>query len=104
MIEFHVTYAGMQDAEEAAREVLDMRLAACVNILPGVRSIYRWQDRIEDAVEVLAIFKTSSQRSAELADFLEVSHPYDTPAIIRHEQVTANRDYAGWIEEETKTA
>lgn len=104
MIEFHVTYSAMEDAEAAAREALEMRLAACANIVSGVRSLYRWQGAIEDESEILVIFKTARDRAGELADFLEVSHPYDTPAIIRHDGVTANADYERWIDEETLEA
>ncbi|MCB1421632.1 MAG: divalent-cation tolerance protein CutA [Nitratireductor sp.] len=104
MIEFHVTYASKDEAAEIAREAVEMRLAACVNLLGEVRSIYRWENAVEDESEILAVFKTSQEKAGELADFLEVSHPYDTPAIIRHGNVSANADYARWIEEETKIA
>lgn len=104
MIEFHVTYASRVEAAQIAREAVELRLAACVNLLDNVRSIYRWEGAIEDEIETLAVFKTSQTRAGELSDFLEVSHPYDTPAIIRHDNVSANADYARWIEEETKTA
>ena len=104
MIEFHVTYASKDEAAEIAREAVEMRLAACVNLLGEVRSVYRWENAIEDESEILAVFKTSREKAGELADFLEVSHAYNVPAIIRHDNVSANAEYARWIEEETKTA
>ena len=101
MIEFHVTYSGMDEASAAARSAIEARLAACANIVEKVRSIYRWQGRIEDESEILAIFKTSDARADELGEFLRANHPYDTPAILRHSGISANADYERWIEQET---
>lgn len=101
MIEFHVTYANESDAMSAASSAISQRLAACANVLPGVRSLYRWQGRVEDETETLAIFKTSAGRADALAGFLAESHPYDTPAVIRHDHVSANPAYEDWIAQET---
>lgn len=101
MIEFHVTFADMESAEALARKALEARLAACANIVPGVRSLYWWKGRIEDEQEVLAVFKTSDERADALATFVAEHHPYETPAIVRHVDVSANPDYEAWIETET---
>lgn len=100
MIEFHVTFADVPSARSVARLALERRLAACVNLVPQVVSLYWWRERIEEETEVLAILKTSDARADALAAFLEAEHPYDTPAIIRHRPV-AGADYARWIDDET---
>ena len=69
-------------AEAAAARVLEDRLCACVNILPGMTSLYRWEGRIERAGECVALFKTTSEASAALTDRLAGLHPYDQPAIL----------------------
>jgi periplasmic divalent cation tolerance protein len=91
----------MDEASAAARGAIDARLAACANIVGNIRSVYRWQGRIEDEGEILAIFKTSEARADELGEFLRANHPYDTPAILRHSGILANADYERWIEQET---
>ncbi|MGF1609196.1 MAG: divalent-cation tolerance protein CutA [Kiloniellales bacterium] len=103
MIEFHVTYASEDDAAQSAARMIEERLAACANIIPQIRSLYRWQGRIEDEYETLAIYKTSEEKAEQLAIQLAATHPYDTPAIIRHDNVTANSAYEDWIREETKS-
>jgi Uncharacterized protein involved in tolerance to divalent cations len=103
MIELHVTFADMESARALSRRAVEARLAACANILPGVTSIYRWQGRIEEETETLAILKTSDEQAGALARFVADNHPYETPAIVRHENVTANESYLDWIAAETGT-
>ncbi len=101
MIEFHVTFADAEDAGRVARAALEARHAACANIVNGVRSLYWWQGRIEEDAEALVIFKTSEARAESLEALIVAHHPYDTPAIVRHTAVTANEEYARWVEKET---
>ena len=101
MVEFHVTFADIDSARRLARAALEARLAACANLVPGVASLYWWQGRIEEETEVLAILKTSRHKADDLAAFVAANHPYETPAIIRHGDVSANAGYERWIEEET---
>lgn len=91
----------MASAEPLARKALEARLAACANIIPSVRSLYWWNGKIEDETETLAIFKTSNEQADALAAFIAEHHPYETPAIIRHDNVSANRDYEAWVDAET---
>jgi periplasmic divalent cation tolerance protein len=101
VIELHVTFPDMKSAEALARKALEARLAACANIVPNVRSLYWWKGKIEDETEVFAIFKTSHGQADALAAFIAKHHPYETPAIIRHDKVSANADYEAWVEAET---
>ena len=101
MIDFHVTFGAEEEARRVAQAALEVRLAACVNIVNNVRSLYWWHGTIEEESEVLAIFKTSKTKADALATFIAEKHPYDTPAIIRHDGLTANAAFARWVEEET---
>lgn len=80
-----VLYTTWPDAESAAaagRVLVAERLCACVNILGPMRSIYRWEDAVEDSVEVPALFKTTAGRAAALRDRLLALHPYETACIL----------------------
>ncbi|WP_417487357.1 divalent-cation tolerance protein CutA [Maricaulis sp.] len=69
-------------AEAAAARLLDENLCACVNILPGMVSLYRWQGKVERAGECIALFKTTTQAAPMLTQRLVDLHPYDEPAIL----------------------
>lgn len=92
--------------EEVARRIahglVERRLAACVNLVPGLTSVYRWQGRVEEASELLLIAKTTPARLAELEIALGELHPYDTPelVVLRPEHVGAR--YLAWLAEETR--
>ncbi|QDZ01578.1 divalent cation tolerance protein CutA [Nitratireductor mangrovi] len=101
MIEVHVTFASAEEAARLARAVLEARLAACANIVEGVRSLFWWDGQIADEAETLAIFKTGAERAEALEAFIAEHHPYDTPAIIRHMNVGANPAFEQWIAAET---
>jgi periplasmic divalent cation tolerance protein len=84
-------------AETLAETLLSRRLAACVNILPGVLSLYRWQDRIEQDSEVLLLIKTTEERVTELTALIEREHPYDVPEVIAHPIVAGSQSYLDWV-------
>lgn len=87
------------EAQRIARDLVESRLAACVNILPSVQSIYRWQGRVEAAQEVLLFIKTSAGRFPELQQRIIHLHSYETPEIIAL-PVSAGLDkYLAWIRE-----
>ena len=88
------------DAETGARiaQVLaEERLAACVNGVPGVRSIYRWQGAIEDEQEVLLLIKTHEERVAALAERLCTLHPYDVPELLALPVDAGLGPYLDWV-------
>lgn len=85
------------DAVPLARDLVSAHLAACVNVLPGVESIYWWENRVAQEGEKLLLIKTTDERLHELQTALLAKHPYDVPelVVIRPEQVEAR--YAAWI-------
>jgi periplasmic divalent cation tolerance protein len=102
--EIVTVYATFADAEEAARiarTLVEERLAACANILGPVRSIYRWEAKVEDATEVAALFKTSAQSSEALIARLSELHSYDVPAVVVWPIADSLPAYAQWVVAET---
>lgn len=84
-----------------AQTLVEERLAACVNIVPGVRSVYRWQGRLERDDESLIMIKTTAQRYGALQDRLRSLHPYELPEIVAVPITTGLADYLHWIGEAT---
>ncbi|MGZ3254973.1 MAG: divalent-cation tolerance protein CutA [Burkholderiaceae bacterium] len=91
-----------QNAHALARRLVELKLAACVNILPGMQSVYRWQGKIEEAQEVTVLIKTTRARYAEIESAIKASHPYQVPEIIALSIVEGLPAYLGWIAQETK--
>lgn len=88
------------DAETGARiarALVEERLAACVNLVPGVRSIYRWQGRVEDAGEVLLLIKTRAERVDALASRLRALHPYEVPELLALPVSAGLGPYLDWV-------
>jgi periplasmic divalent cation tolerance protein len=91
------TCATEEEADRLARTVIDARLAACVNVLPRVRSIYRWKGAIESADECLLIIKSSRPLFDSLRTALEASHSYEVPEVIALPVVEGSANYLNWI-------
>jgi len=88
-------------AQIVARTLIESRLAACVNLMPTVQSIYRWQGQIEEATEITLIIKTTSQHYESLQQAIVRLHPYDVPEIIATPIVAGYAPYLHWIATET---
>ncbi len=97
----YTTYPSLVEAEQTGRLLAEKGLAACVNILPGMRSIYRWQGAIEQADEVVMIVKTREAQSSAVADEVKRNHPYDTPAILFLPVEGGDARYLDWIVSES---
>ena len=87
------------DAEAVATALLEQRLAACVNRVHDVRSIYRWQGRVEHDDEVLLVIKTSARHYDRLERAIAAVHPHDVPEIVGLPIVAGSRAYLNWVEE-----
>lgn len=87
--------------EELASLLVKHELAACVNLVPGLRSFYRWEGRVENDPEVLLVIKTSAAAYAALEESLRANHPYELPEIIAVPIDKGLTDYLDWIKEST---
>jgi periplasmic divalent cation tolerance protein len=85
-------------AERIADRLLEQRLAACINILPGVQSFYRWQGSIESASEVLLLIKTRSALISEVQATIASLHSYDVPEFLVLSVSGGSEGYLAWLE------
>jgi periplasmic divalent cation tolerance protein len=87
----------MAEAEVLAEQLVDQRLAACVQILPKMTSVYRWEGKIEKDEEQLLMIKTSDEKFAEVEKFLLENHPYETPEIVAINAEHVSEGYLTWL-------
>ena len=91
------TCADREQAERIAHRLVDQHLAACVNILPGVQSIYRWQGAVESAAEVLLLIKTSGARSQDVQSTIASLHSYEVPEFLILPVLGGSDAYLAWL-------
>jgi periplasmic divalent cation tolerance protein len=96
-IEVHVTMPDADRAISLARALVDEGLAACVNVVPGVRSIYRWEGKVEEADEVLCLIKTRAEIFDRLRRRVAELHPYDVPEILSFAVDDGSPAYLDWV-------
>jgi len=101
VVSVYAVFANPEEAERIGREMVEERLAACVNILGPVRSIYRWQGAVESADEVAVIFKTSNAKVDALITRIAALHSYDVPCIATWPIDKILSRYAAWVEDST---
>jgi periplasmic divalent cation tolerance protein len=90
-----------ESAHRIARRLVEARVAACVNIIPGATSIYRWQGAVEEAAEWMLLIKTRRDRFDALRAELVAAHGYEVPELIAVDIVDGFRDYLDWIDGES---
>lgn len=91
------TLPSPEKAAEIARILVEERLCACVNLVPGVRSIYRWQGQLQDDTETLAIAKTTPERAEALRARLVELHPYEVPEVLALPVTGGHAPYLAWV-------
>ena len=96
-----ITAPNEEEASKISRTIVEERLAACVNIIRSVRSIYRWQGRVEDESEVLMIVKTKRTLFVRLQERVKELHSYEIPEIIGLPVIEGSKDYLDWLGQET---
>ena len=97
------TFPDAETAARSARTLVEENLVACANVLPGVRSIYRWQGKIEEAGETIVFFKTTLAIFPACEARLRELHPYDVPEIIALPITSGLPAYLRWVEENCAT-
>jgi periplasmic divalent cation tolerance protein len=95
-----VTASSMAEGRELARAIVEKRLAACVNLVPGMESHYWWQGKLETAAEVLLVIKSSVEQFEALAELVRAHHSYDCPEIVAVAPGEISPDYRAWWERE----
>jgi periplasmic divalent cation tolerance protein len=99
VISVYAVFASAEEAERIGRAMVAERLAACVNILGPIGSIYRWQGAVETADEVAAIFKTNDAHADALIERVSALHSYDVPCVVSWPADKVLREYAEWVED-----
>lgn len=88
-------------AERLAKGLVEERLAACVNAIPGVKSFYRWQGKVEADTEIQLVIKTAGERFDELTAWISANHPYEVPEIVAIPADRVSDAYFAWAVEQT---
>ncbi|HEY0626011.1 MAG TPA: divalent-cation tolerance protein CutA [Allosphingosinicella sp.] len=102
IVSVYTTFGSDEDARRIGRQLVEERLAACINILGRCHSIYRWQGNVEEAGEIAAILKTAADRAEALVARLTELHSYDVPAAVIWPIEQAHAPYAEWVRAETR--
>jgi len=95
------TWPDASGAEQFARDLVERGLAACVNILPEMKSVYRWQGELEQGKEYQLVIKTRKPRYLQVAELISRKHPYDLPEILSVPVDDGLPRYLSWIDEAT---
>jgi periplasmic divalent cation tolerance protein len=93
------TFGSPEEARAVCRQLVEERLAACANLVPGVESIYRWQGTVESATETMAILKTTPEGLAKLEARLRELHSYEVPEVVALPVQGGSEAYLRWVSE-----
>ena len=94
-----ITTSSMAEAQAIGRALVEQRIAACVNIVPGLRSLFRWQGTIEEQEETLMLVKSRSEYLPSILDTVKRLHSYTVPEVIALPILAGSSDYLAWIDE-----
>ena len=97
-----ITTPDRETAERLAEHLVGARLAACVNIIPGVTSVYRWEGAVQKDDEVLMVVKSRPERWGEIEEAMEKEHPYDVPAVVHLSIADGSAKYLEWLVAESR--
>ena len=97
------TVGEKEAAEKLAQQLVERRLAACVNIVGPIRSVYRWRDKIENEAEFLLMIKTTAESASELRSALKALHPYELPECVELAAEGGSEEYLAWVAAEVSS-
>lgn len=99
-----LTTVGLKEvAEKLARQLVERRLAACVNIVGPIRSVYRWKDEVQNEQEYLLLIKTTTERAAQLSSVFKELHPYELPECMQLAIDSGSEEYLAWLAAEVSS-
>ncbi|MDP6352605.1 MAG: divalent-cation tolerance protein CutA [Alphaproteobacteria bacterium] len=102
-VSVYITTADKAEALAIGRALVEKRLAACANVIDGMRSVYRWQGEVAEDDEAVLIVKTIQALAAAVIETVRGLHSYDCPCVVVLPILGGNPDYLTWIEEQTRT-
>lgn len=103
MVICYITTKDKAEAHAIGKFLVGKRIAACVNILDGMQSLYWWEGKIEEGREAVLLAKTSQEKVPELIGAVKQLHSYDVPCVVTYEIKDGNPDYLQWLESSLRT-
>jgi periplasmic divalent cation tolerance protein len=91
-----------EEAEDLAKKIVEAKLAACVQVLPPMKSFYFWQGEVQNDSEHLLLIKTLAEKYTELEDFINANHSYDVPEIVAMKSEKVSENYLNWLNDYLK--
>jgi periplasmic divalent cation tolerance protein len=98
----YMTMENKKQAREIGKVLVEERLVACVNIIDGMNSMYRWKGKLQDDNETVLIAKTKASLVPEITERVKKLHSYDVPCVVSLQLLEGNQDFLDWIGRETK--
>jgi periplasmic divalent cation tolerance protein len=96
----YCTFPDEDEAIQVSRELLDLSLIACANVLGNINSLYKWKGKLEESLEVAVLFKTPSEKVMEVIETIQSLHSYDTPAILEIPVGKSATAFTNWVHQE----
>lgn len=93
------TFPSEDEAEKLGTEMVKKGLVACVNLVPKIRSIYKWKEKVYNEEEILLIIKSRKEKSKEIIEFINNNHSYEVPEVISLSISSGSKRYLAWIDE-----
>ena len=97
----YMTAGSEDEARRIGRELVSSRLAACVNLISGMKSIYRWEGKLQEDRETVLIAKTNAEKVSQLTQRVKAIHSYDCPCVVSLPVTGGNQDFIDWVGSET---
>ncbi|MEW5724178.1 MAG: divalent-cation tolerance protein CutA [Thermodesulfobacteriota bacterium] len=98
----YITTSNQAEAEKIGGLLVEKRLAACVNIVPGMNSIFHWEGRLDRAEETIVLAKTKADLVGELTEAVLAAHGYECPCVVALPIIGGNPEFIKWIEDQTR--
>ena len=96
------TTPNLSEAERLGKEMVEKGLVACVNIIPQIRSIYKWKEKLHNEEEMLLVMKSRKDRTEEIIDYIRKNHSYEIPEIVSLPITSGSEKYLAWIDQNTR--